>query len=83
MKSMQTINKLMQLAVAVSDMQKAKEFYADKLDLKVTTDFRRDDNNWWVTRALPESGPYVVLTTHYGYVSPKTPSRPGSASVPC
>jgi len=72
MKSMQTINKLMQFAVAVSDMQKAKEFYADKLGLKVTTDFRRDDDNWWVTLALPESGPYVVLTTHYEHLKPGT-----------
>lgn len=37
---MQVVNKLMMLAVVVSDMPKAKAFYADKLGLKVTTDYR-------------------------------------------
>jgi catechol 2,3-dioxygenase-like lactoylglutathione lyase family enzyme len=30
--------------VAVSDMPKAKAFYADTLGLKVTTDYRQDDD---------------------------------------
>ena len=42
---MQVIDKFMMLQVAVSDMPKAKAFYVDKLGLKVTTDFRQDDNN--------------------------------------
>ena len=69
---MQTIKKLMQFAVAVSDMPKAKEFYAEKLGLKVTTDFRRDDTNWWVTLTLPENGLSIVLTTHHDQMKPGT-----------
>jgi catechol 2,3-dioxygenase-like lactoylglutathione lyase family enzyme len=41
---MQVTDKFMTLQVAVSDMPKAKAFYADKLGLKVTTDYRRDDD---------------------------------------
>ncbi len=37
----------MMLQVGVSDMPKAEAFYADKLGLKVTTDYRQDDDNWW------------------------------------
>jgi catechol 2,3-dioxygenase-like lactoylglutathione lyase family enzyme len=37
---MQTVNKLMMLAIGVSDMPKAKAFYEDKLGLNVTQDYR-------------------------------------------
>jgi catechol 2,3-dioxygenase-like lactoylglutathione lyase family enzyme len=43
---MQVINKLTMLYLPVSDMQKAKEFYSDKLGLKLVQDYRQDDNNW-------------------------------------
>ena len=69
---MQAINKLMQFTVAVSDMPKAREFYVDKLGLKVTMDYCRDDANWWVTLALPESGPVNVLTSHHEHMKPGT-----------
>lgn len=62
---MQVINKLMMLAVLVSDMPKAKEFYADKLGLKVASDYRQDDTHWWVALTLPEGGVTVTLTTHH------------------
>ena len=39
-----TIDRLMMFTMAVSDMQKAKAFYADKLGLKVATDYRKDDD---------------------------------------
>jgi catechol 2,3-dioxygenase-like lactoylglutathione lyase family enzyme len=42
---MQVIDKLMMFIVAVSDMPKAKEFYADRLGLKVTKDYRQDDDH--------------------------------------
>ena len=77
---MQTIKKLMQFAVAVSDMPKAKEFYAEKLGLKITTDFRRDDSNWWVTLTLPENGLSIVLTTHHDQMKPGTMTLWFSAS---
>jgi catechol 2,3-dioxygenase-like lactoylglutathione lyase family enzyme len=67
---MQVINKFMMLQMAVSDMPKAKEFYAEKLGLKVTADYRQDDDNWWVSVALPEGGVTVTLTTHHARMKP-------------
>ena len=70
---MQTVNKLMMLAINVSDMPKAKAFYADKLGLKVTTDYRQDDAHWWVSLNLPEGGVTITLTTfHNTKTSPMT-----------
>ena len=51
---MQVVDKLMMFKMAVSDMPKAKAFFADKLGLKVATDYRRDEHNWWVSLTLPE-----------------------------
>ncbi len=69
---MQTIKKLLMLAVAVNDMPKAKEFYSEKLGLKVTQDYRQDDEHWWVALSLPEGGVTITLTTFYGNVKPGT-----------
>ncbi|MGA2576642.1 MAG: glyoxalase superfamily protein [Bryobacteraceae bacterium] len=66
------IDNLMMFSIAVTDMPKAKAFYADKLGLKVTTDSRRDDHNWWVGLALPEGGPSVILTTAHENMKPGT-----------
>jgi catechol 2,3-dioxygenase-like lactoylglutathione lyase family enzyme len=60
---MQVANKLMRFKMAVSDMPKAKAFYADKLGLKVESDYRRDEHNWWVSLTLTEGGASIVLTT--------------------
>jgi len=62
---MQTINKLMMLAITVSDMPKAKEFYSEKLGLKVASDYRQSDDRWWVALTLPEGGVTVTLTTYH------------------
>ena len=51
---MQIVNKPTMFTLAVSDMPKAKAFYADTLGLKVTQDYRQDDQNWWVTLTPPE-----------------------------
>lgn len=69
---MQPVNKLMMLYMAVLDMPKAKEFYADKLGLKVTTDYRQDDDNWWVSLTLPEGGVTITLSTFHGNTRPGT-----------
>ncbi len=69
---MQTVNRLMMLAIPVNDMPKAKEFYGDKLGLKVTQDYRQDDNHWWVSVALPEGGVTITLTTFHGNGKPGT-----------
>ena len=47
---MVVVNNLRMLSMNVSDMPKAKAFYADNLGLSVKTDYRKDDENWWVTR---------------------------------
>ncbi len=67
---MQTVKKLMMLAVAVSEMPKAKEFYSEKLGLKVASDYRQDDNHWWVALTLPEGGVTITLTTFHGNAKP-------------
>ena len=69
---MQTVNKFTMLQLAVSDMQKAKELYADKLGLKITADYKQDENNWWVSLELPEGGVTITLTTHHAHMKPGT-----------
>ncbi len=69
---MESIKKLMMLAVAVSNMPKAKEFYSEKLGLKVASDYRQDDEHWWVALNLPEGGVTITLTTFYGNAKPGT-----------
>jgi predicted enzyme related to lactoylglutathione lyase len=68
------VDKLIRFKMAVTDMPKAKTFYADKLGLKVASDYRRDDHNWWVSLALPESGASIVLTTAQENMKPGTMS---------
>jgi len=67
---MQGANKIMMCAVNVSDMAKSKEFYAEKLGLTISTEYRQDDDNWWVTLALPEGG--ATLTLSRASVSPES-----------
>ncbi len=67
---MQVVNKLMMFYMAVSDMPKAKAFYADKLGLKVTTDYRQDDDHWWLSLTLPEGGVTITLSTYHGHMKP-------------
>jgi len=67
---MNIVNKLVQLNIVVTDMPKAKEFYADKLGLKVDKDYRQDDDNWYVTVVLPEGGVTITLTTNKGDLKP-------------
>lgn len=58
---MTIVNQLTMISVVVSDMQKAKEFYAEKLGLEVATDYRMNDDNWWVTLTFPGGGANVTL----------------------
>jgi catechol 2,3-dioxygenase-like lactoylglutathione lyase family enzyme len=60
---MQLIKKLTMFSMIVSDMTKSKGFYADKLGLKIKTDYRQDDDHWWVTLTLPEVN--ITLTTFH------------------
>jgi len=72
---MQIVNKVIMLAMVVSDMPKAKEFYADKLGLKVVKDYRQDDDHWWVSVTFPEGGASITLTTY------KENAKPGMMTL--
>lgn len=61
---MNVVNKIMMLGMVVSNMPKAKEFYADKFGLKVVKDYRQDDDHWWVSVGFPEGGASITLTTY-------------------
>lgn len=73
---MQTVNQLSMVSIVVSDMKRAKEFYVEKLGLTVATDYRRNDNNWWVTLTFPSGGASITLarssTTHNEPPKPDT-----------
>jgi catechol 2,3-dioxygenase-like lactoylglutathione lyase family enzyme len=60
---MQIVNKLTMLLMIVSNMPKTKAFYTETLGLKITTEYRQDDEHWWVTFSLPEGGVSVNVTT--------------------
>ena len=63
----QIIDKLTMFTLAVSDMPKARAFYADTLGLKVTKDYRQDDQNWWVTLTSREGGISINLARYGEY----------------
>jgi catechol 2,3-dioxygenase-like lactoylglutathione lyase family enzyme len=67
-----TIDKLMMFSLAVSNMPAAKAFYVDRLGLKVVTDHRRNDDNWWLSITLPAGGPAITLTTAHENMKPGT-----------
>ena len=73
---MKVANKFTMVSIVVSDMKKAKEFYAEKLGVDVATDYRRNDDNWWVTLTLPGGGANITLarssTTHNEPPKPDT-----------
>jgi catechol 2,3-dioxygenase-like lactoylglutathione lyase family enzyme len=75
---MQVINKFIMVSVVVSDMKKAKEFYAEKLGLAVKTDYRQDDDNWWVALTLPGGGASITLARSSTTVN--QPPKPGTLS---
>lgn len=58
---MQVVDKLTMVSMVVSDMNKAKEFYVDKLGLEVAQDYRQNDDNWWVSLTLPGDGASITL----------------------
>jgi len=75
-KSVTVANKLTMVSVVVSDMKKAKEFYAEKLGLEVATDYRQNDNNWWVTLILPSGGASITLAR--SSTTSNEPPKPGT-----
>jgi catechol 2,3-dioxygenase-like lactoylglutathione lyase family enzyme len=76
MKKMTVVNKLSMVSMVVSDMKRAKEFYAEKLGLEVATDYRQNDNNWWVTLTLPGGGASITLAR--SSTTSNEPPKPGT-----
>ena len=72
----QIVNKLSMFTLAVSDMPKAKAFYADTLGLKVTKDYRQDDQHWWVTLTSTEGGVSINLSRYEEQII-----KPGTVGV--
>jgi catechol 2,3-dioxygenase-like lactoylglutathione lyase family enzyme len=79
MTKMTVVNRLTMVSVVVSDMQRAKEFYAEKLGLEVATDYRQNDNNWWVTLTLPGGGPSITLAR--SSTTSNEPPKPGTLGL--
>ena len=75
---MQSVKKLSMVSLVVSDMNKAKAFYAEKLGLEVATDYRQDDNNWWVTLTFPGGGASITLAR--SSTTANEPPKPGILS---
>ena len=75
---MQVANKFTMVSIVVGDMKKAKEFYAEKLGLEVATDYRRNDNNWWVTLTFPGGGASITLAR--SSITDNEPPKPDSIS---
>jgi catechol 2,3-dioxygenase-like lactoylglutathione lyase family enzyme len=76
---MQIANKFTMVSVVVSDMNRAKEFYAEKLGLEVATDYRRNDDNWWVTLILPGGGTSITLAR--SSTTSNEPPQPGTLGL--
>jgi catechol 2,3-dioxygenase-like lactoylglutathione lyase family enzyme len=79
MTNMTVVNQLTMVSMVVSDMQRAKEFYAEKLGLEVATDYRQNDDNWWVTLTLPGGGPNITLAR--SSTTSNEPPQPGTLGL--
>jgi predicted enzyme related to lactoylglutathione lyase len=65
------VEKIVMLHMAVTDMAKAKEFYAEKLGFQVTRDSGQGDRHW-VSLDAPGGGPSLNLTTMHENMKPGT-----------
>ena len=75
--STQIVNKFIMVSIAVGDLKKAREFYAEKLGLEIATDYRVSDDNWWVTLTPPGGGTSLTLARSS---SVKKTTQPGTLS---
>ncbi len=73
---MPAVDKLTMVSVVVSDMKKAKAFYAEQLGLEVATDYRQNDDNWWVTLTFPGGGASITLAR--SSTTSNEPPKPGT-----
>ena len=72
-------NRLTMITLVVGDMKKAKEFYAEKLGLGVATDYRQNDDNWWVMLTFPGGG--AAMTLARTSTTSNEPPKPGTVSL--
>jgi predicted enzyme related to lactoylglutathione lyase len=63
--------KILMVTMAVTDMAKAKAFYAEQLGWSVTTDVGQGDQHW-VTLEPPGGGASLTLSTMHGNMKPGT-----------
>ena len=63
--------KILMVMMAVTEMAKAKAFYAEQLGWSVTTDYGEGDRHW-VTLELPGGGASLSLSTMHGQMKPGT-----------
>jgi catechol 2,3-dioxygenase-like lactoylglutathione lyase family enzyme len=79
---MQIVNNLTMFSMSVSDMPKAKAFYADKLGLAITADYRQNDDDWWVTFTPAGGGPNITLARAKDHVPASVEGlKPGTLSL--
>jgi catechol 2,3-dioxygenase-like lactoylglutathione lyase family enzyme len=71
------VDKIVMISLPVSDQEKAKLFYTDKLGFKVIADYIMSSaeageraGNRWVTLAPPGGGPSITLTTWFEELHP-------------
>jgi len=65
------VEKIVMFHMAVTDMAKAKAFYAEKLGFQVTRDSGQGDQHW-VSLDAPGGGPSLNLTTMHENMKPGT-----------
>jgi catechol 2,3-dioxygenase-like lactoylglutathione lyase family enzyme len=58
----EVVSKFMMLSLNVGNMLKSKAFYIEILGLNVATEYRIDDNNWWVSLTFPRGGATITLS---------------------
>src|SRR5258708_19762446 len=61
--------KILMVTMVVTDMTKAKAFYAEQLGWSVTQDYGEGDRHW-VTLSLPGGGATLTLSTMHGKLEP-------------
>ena len=65
------VEKILMFTMAVTDMAKAKAFYADTLGFQVTRDYGQGDQHW-VSLDAPGGGASLNLTTMHENMKPGT-----------
>lgn len=65
------IEKILMFTIAVTDMAKTKDFYAEMLGFHLTKDFGQGDQHW-VSLDLPGGGASLNLTTMHENMKPGT-----------